>query len=331
MNIRLVILALISTFFLTVTTNTIQAKSFESHHCIGDEDEGVIEVKHVYRTMSKGGQPGWQVDVPGAKTSKVSKEWAKLMKSYDGKVSTIKKPSKESYTVGTIIKSISETSIETYATFEKFKDGTRMTVFVDKDGEFIGEDSREEEIKAVKNFLYGFAVEEAQSIIDSEIKDAEKDFSKLESQLKKLQKEHVKLNESIVDNEQAIVDNEKNITDSTSEIAVVEEEIASAKTSMEEQQTAVDAIEDTEGDEYKAQAKELKSRTNALSKAENKLQRLQKSIERSTQTIAKANEDITKAKKRIPENEKEQSGVEMELSNQKKVIDKIYDKKDAIK
>ncbi|HBF87099.1 MAG TPA: hypothetical protein DDX39_00545 [Bacteroidales bacterium] len=169
-----------------------------------------------------GNQNSLVVNIYEADEDLILKQWKKLMKDYDAKVSS----KKEVFADNALIKNLSPNTVDVYAVTEKNQDGDfNLVVAIDLGGAYLSSSSHPDKYKTAERVIYDFAVETTKEAIKEQVKEQEKNLEKLQSEAAQLVKDKENLQKSIEDYkakilqaEEDIKTNEKSQTDKTKEI-----------------------------------------------------------------------------------------------------------------
>jgi hypothetical protein len=162
--------------------------------------------------MSLGVQVGNEVILDDIDPKDAIDVWEDYFKDlYDEKVKRNRKAD-EYYSTGVRINSIFTVSkIDVYSKFEGYRDGTRMTMWVDLGMAFVNSEDYPTEYNGVVNLLEDFRVHAKTVVITNEYDEAEKNLDKMKKDLDKLEKTNSKLHDKIADYEQKIIEAENDI------------------------------------------------------------------------------------------------------------------------
>lgn len=178
-------------------------------------------------TMSLGTKNAFFVEIEGSDDNTAEKIWKDYIKSY-GKTKKNKK-AKEWYSQQVPIPAINGASpVDLYVKFEELKDMTRAYLWVDLGGEFANSVENEKQTDGIEEFIKGYYEETRKYIVGKEIKeeednlkDLEKDLSKLEKKNENYHKEIEKAKKKIAEMESNI---EKNLADQESKKTEIEDQ-----------------------------------------------------------------------------------------------------------
>ena len=146
-----------------------------------------IIINEIHEHMSHGDQPGFEVAIVDSEPDAVEANWIKLMKKQDAKTSNNKR-SIEMFADNAYIPHVSHNTIDVFAVATKASYGTRLTVFVDIDGQFISSREHKKEFREFENFMKHHAHLESIRIVDLELKDQEAIMKDLNKELEILVK-----------------------------------------------------------------------------------------------------------------------------------------------
>lgn len=182
-------------------------------------------------TMSLGTKNALFIEIEGAEKKRAEKIWKEYVEDF-GKVDRNKK-AKEYYSQQISVPTINGASpIDLYGKFEEMKDMTRFYLWVDLGGEFANSVDNEKQVDGAEEFLQGYYNKVRKYVVNEELKDEEddlkdleKDFSKLQDKNEDYHKDIEKKKKEILELEEKI---EKNIEDQeakTTEIEVQKEAV----------------------------------------------------------------------------------------------------------
>jgi len=188
-----------------------------------------ISVRGVNKTMSQGSNDGLQVFIPEANYKDVERSWKKYIKEFDAKVSSIKR---EIFADNATVHTISENTIDVYASVEKADKGSELLVFFDLGGAFVNDGSA---FDAAKKLVYKFALETSKAAVQKKIDEEEKTMKRIESEMKRLERDKEMLEKNIEKWQESIVNSRKKL-----ETNVADQE--NKKIELAEQTRVIEAI-----------------------------------------------------------------------------------------
>ena len=171
------------------------------------------------------------VVIPEVERKSVEKEWCKLMKGYDAKISN----KKEIFANNALIKTISDKPIDVYALVEETKEGIKLSVAINLGGAFLNSKVHASQYDAVVKIMDNFAKETLISVLDDKISDETKKLKSANNKQDDLVKSKDKLKSNIEKWKDNIKDAEQKIKDN-------DKDQETAKKEIEEQQKVVDAL-----------------------------------------------------------------------------------------
>jgi hypothetical protein len=306
------------TFSLTLTFSMLQAQ------------ETRFVVNEVQGIMSQGNNTGLEVHIPEVAVKDVESALAKWGKSTKAKVITDKK-SPEIFIDNAVLPSVSDNSVDIYATVSPAKEGVLVRTYVDLGGIFLSSAEHPKAFAAMELLLANFAKDQLISLADQHIKDEEKHLANLESELKSLQRDKSNYEKDIrnhTDNiykrEQEIVRNEQDQKVKEQQIAIQQDIVMTARqkaTAMGANDPATKKMLDGQ---IKTEEKNLKSFENQLKSLRNSLSAAVKDIDKSKTTISQREMDLIK-------NAEDQTTKEQQIELQKKILEMVRQKRADIR
>jgi hypothetical protein len=255
----------------------------------------------VTSTMSKGDNPGIQLDIPEVTVDEIQRDLEKRIKNKTK--SKFVKNGEETSIQETIIKEISEEPVNVYVKLSPLDSGVRVITFVEERGAFIGESSGK--FSNVKSFVQNFGTETYRGKVAEQVKSQEKILDNLLNELDKLKKQNEKMHADIKDNEASIINAEVDIKANTRQQELKDEEIL-------QQKNVVNATSDKD-----------------LKKTENKkLNDLERQKDKFRSEINSLNRRIVKSRANIEDLEDE---IELNLQEQELLKDKITGQRSLVK
>lgn len=249
--------------------------------------------------MSKGDNPGIQMDIPEVVVDDLQRD---LEKSIRNKTkSKLIKSETEMSVENTIISEIGDDPLNVFVQLTSLDSGARVTAFVEDQGKFISEEEGGEKFSRLSSYLREFGLSAYREKVTGQIKVENKILSNLESDLNKLRKSNEKMHEDISKNESSITNAETDIKAGTKEQEVVDEEII-------KQKIAVSSAADK--DAKKLENKKLNELEKQKDKARNNVTSLNKSI-------VKSRADIETLEAEIKSNLQEQQLVQEKINKQR--------------
>jgi hypothetical protein len=245
--------------------------------------------------MSKGENPGVQMDIPEVVVDDLQRD---LEKSIRNKTkSKLVKSDSEMSIENTIISEIGDDPINVFVQLTSLDSGARVTAFVEDQGKFISEKEGGEKYARMSSYLRDFGLNAYREKVSGQIKLENKTLSDLESDLNKLRKSNEKMHEDISKNESSITNAETDIKSSTKEQEIVGEEIV-------KQKLVVGSAADKD-------AKKLENK---------KLNGLEKQKDKARDNVTSLNKSIVKSRAEI---ENLEAGIKSNLQEQQLLQDKI--------
>ncbi|MBU0487462.1 MAG: hypothetical protein KKA07_03785 [Bacteroidetes bacterium] len=176
------------------------------------------------------------VEIYEADASFVEKEWRKLMKDFNAKVSS----KKVIFADNALVKTLSDNTVDIYAKVSQMKDGkVQLIVGFDLGGAFLNKAQHASKYNAAEKILYDFAVSVSKNAVGEKVEEAQKEFSKREKALEALKKDNERLHSDIEKYKKQIEDAEGNIEKNVKD----QEEATKA---IEEQKTFLELLQEKE-------------------------------------------------------------------------------------
>lgn len=176
--------------------------------------KGVTElptIEETEKTMSKGNNSAFFIQVNGTSKGDLEKEWKNFTKGYKAKAKQDRK-SKEWLADDAKITALSDNSIDMYADIRyESKDNSSIYVWFDLGGAFVNSETHQEAAKEAEKVLQKFVVQIYKHQAEGVLKGEEKTLSGLEKGLKKLEKDNRDYYKKIEEAKELIAKMEKNI------------------------------------------------------------------------------------------------------------------------
>ena len=184
-------------------------------------------VNEIYAYMSKGQNTGFEIPLQDAKPEDTINSFKKFISKYKGKFVSPSKKSPEGFIDNALIKEVSANTVDMYFTSQATEYGSKLIVFVDLGGAFLGSQNQAMGFGAMQNILKEFARQQAVTVSEEQVKVEEKALKVLESDLKKLNDEKAdyikdieKAKALIAQREQDLVNNATNQGTKTQQIEI---------------------------------------------------------------------------------------------------------------
>ncbi len=276
-------------------------------------DPKPIVVTPVTTTMSKGENPGVQLDIPEVTVEDIQRDIEKSIKNKTK--SKFVKSGNEVSIQQTIIKEIAQTPLNVFVKVTPLDSGARIITFVEDQGVFISENSDEDRFSKLKSFVKNFGAVAYREKVSDQVKSQEKILNDLESNLSKLKKQNEKMHTEISNNETAIVNSEVDIKANARQQELKNEEII-------QQKRVVSSTDDKEA--KKIENKKL----NALEKEKNNFRDNVNSLNKK---IVKSRANIEKLEEEIQVNLQEQNLLKDKITQQRSLVKGFQAKLEKIK
>ncbi len=180
--------------------------------------------------MSLGDKNALVIDVQNVDKKKLESFFKEYFKEW-GKVKFNRKAG-EYYMSEAKLKPVSKEKVDVYAKMEELNKAARLMLWIDNGEGFVSSESFEEQYDDAAKMLVDFDIFVEKSLIETELKDAEKNLGKMERDAKQLMKDNGKYKKTIEDAkakiikmEEAIIDNEKAQDDKSAEMKIHKEAI----------------------------------------------------------------------------------------------------------
>ncbi len=190
-----------------------------------------IEVNDGTSNIGGGNNPVLEVLIYEGDDKIIEKEWKSLMKSFKAKVSM----KKEIFADDATIPSISDNTIDIYATIEKSGDYYKLTVGFNLGGAYLSKSLHSSQYKVASKLIYDFAVDVSKKAVEEQMKQAEKELKDMEKTHERLVRDNENLHKDI-ENYKA------KITQAESDIETNIKDQATAQKNIENQKEAVKRI-----------------------------------------------------------------------------------------
>ena len=275
-----------------------------------------ISVKESNEKFSTGSQNAITTTIIENKLNDVLSEWKKVLKDF--KNEKVKDSDNEVFGDNILIKEWGNNPVDFYTKFEENKkDKTvKMMVAVDLGGTYLSSAKDKDKYKFVEKMVKDFAVKQSKAPIEDAIKDATKLQAKQEDQQKDLEKDNKNLNNDIVDYKAKISRAETDIVTKNAELEKKKSEVTIQKKVVEASAGAVN-------EQAKSSKKIYEKLTNQEKDLEKDKKDLKEDIEKYKNKIKDAENDIKK-------NNEEQVKKKAEIESQKKVVDALKTKLNAV-
>ncbi len=291
---------------ITITTLLLSISAFSQS----------ISVKESNEKFSTGSQNAITTTIIENKLDDVLSQWKKVLKDF--KNEKVKDSDNEVFGDNILIKDWGNNPVDFYTKFEENKkDKTvKMMVAVDLGGTYLSSSKDKDKYKFVEKMVKEFAVKQSKAPIEDAIKDATKLQAKQEDQQKDLEKDNKNLNNDIVDYKSKITRAETDIVTKNGELEKKKGEVAIQKKVVEASAGAVNE-----------QAKSSKKIYEKLTDQEKDLEKDKKNLK---EDIEKYKNKIKDAEKDIKKNEEEQVKKKAEIEAQKKAVETLKTKLNAV-
>jgi len=255
----------------------------------------VIKVKDVKYKFNSGEKFALSVNIHSDDIKDVMKAFKKEAEKDAG---VIVEKKKELFFDNTIIKGISESKIDVYATVKKEKDGTsKLIACFEVNNEYIMPKSKE--YKNTEKFMEKLAKDISIIVIEKELKKEEKELENIKDKIKNKKDKIKNLEDDTKKREKDIEDNKKELKDVSSDLKGVKKDINNAK--------------------------------GKLDKLAKQKEKLDKKYDKLTKRLSKDADDIKSNHKKIEKAKKDIEDLESEKSKQEKLVGKVKGKLSDVK
>lgn len=272
-----------------------------------------LVLTQVTGSMSKGENPGIQMDIPEVSVDDIQRN---LEKSIRNKTkSKFVKGDTETSIENTVISEIGDEPVNVFLKLTPIDSGARVVAFVEDKGKFISESEERDKYSRMTSFLRDFGLNAYREKVSDHIKSETKILNGLESDLNKLRKNNEKMHGDISKNESAITNAEADIKSNATGQEVMDEAVAKQKLVVS---TATDK------ETKKAENKKL----NSLEKEKDKSRSEASSLNKQ---IVKSRADIESLEADIKTNLQEQDLLEDKIAQQRAFVKGLEEKLGKIK
>ncbi|WP_235297640.1 hypothetical protein [Portibacter marinus] len=188
------------------------------------------QVDEMEAQMSLGDKNALVVDIQNVDKKQLESFFKDYFREY-GKVKYNRKAS-EYYITEAELKPVSNDKVDVYAKMEDLNKAARLMVWIDNGTGFLNSTDHEKAYDAAAGMLVDFDIYVEKSLIEEELKDAERALDKMERDARQLEKDEEKYKETIEDAkkkitemQEALVENERAQDDKSSEIKIHKEAI----------------------------------------------------------------------------------------------------------
>jgi peptidoglycan hydrolase CwlO-like protein len=278
-----------------------------------------IEVKEESKTISRGDQPAFIVDIPGGKYETIRKEWIKFLET--GTKLKVQAVSNELNIQGAVFKKITLDSVNVYSSVYDLDSNIRVIACFELDSVFLSTSSqnpRQNELSvALKSGVRDFAVGQYVNVYEQRLNDEN-------TQLKTLESERKEQVDAIEKNQKSIKGNEENIRRSEESIHILDGDMEIKNTEIKNKKAVAASLKSYDPEGYKVADKELGTLEREKKKMENQREKEQKKI-------VEYKNDIKEAERSIGKLEEEVESLEHQIADQQDRINQIEKEKSRIK
>jgi hypothetical protein len=190
--------------------------------------------RFISEPMSEGVKSGIGVTLPGVDTKFVDNQWKSYIRKYGGKYKWNRKGS-EHLNEGSTLPGVSDKPINIYARSQPSGNDVQFFVWIKEGDKFISSVQDTAMMQGAMQVLNHFTLEVAREKLKEDIKEEEKQLSRMESEQKKMERAKEKLEKDIEDYKNKIAKAEQDIIQSI-------QDQANNRASMERQQEKIDAL-----------------------------------------------------------------------------------------
>ena len=283
------------------------------------QSQVTIEVKEENKTISRGEQPAFIVDVPGGKYESIRKEWIKFLET--GTKLKVQAVSNELLIQGAVFKKITLDSVNVYSSVYDLDSNIRVIACFEVDSVFLSTratDPRKQELAlALKSAVRDFAVGQYIEVYDEKLASEN-------TQLKNLESERKEQADAIEKHQKSIKENEENIRRSEESIDILDADMELKNTEIKNKKAVVTSLKSYDPEGYKVADKELGTLEREKKKMENQR-------EKELKKIVEYQNDIKEAERSIGQLEQEVESLEQQIADQEDLIDQVEQEKKRIK
>lgn len=267
------------------------------------------------KPMSKGTQPAFIFNLPGAKLKEIETLWGKYVAR--GSKEKVQNNKGEWTIIGAVDRNISPSPFFLYATMLETIEGVRLTAFFAEQDVFLAPGTTtDEKILAIKKYLNDFANLVKIEQVKAELETEQKVLKGMEGNMKTFQKEFDKSEKSIAESKRKIEKNEAEIRRTDREIELKNGQIA-------QQKDVILKLTNALGDEKKVAQKTLKG-------LEKDKSNLYKQKEKMAKEIDKCKASIRNDERAQDKTTGQKKAAQTEIDKQESKIKSIQEKLAAI-
>ncbi len=277
-----------------------------------------ITIREENVDMSKGNQPAYIVMIPQSNMKNVLKSWTKKIKQ--NTKSKVKQNGAEHSIQGTLITEIYSDPINIYSAVIQVDSSVKLISMYEVDSVFFSPNVNDSHIdnertyQGIKNFIYGFALEEYKNSVGEELKMESNTLKDLANQLEKLEKQNTNYHKNIATNEQ-------NILKSESELELL----------GKQKERNLEDIDRNRANLSSASKEEEKGAKKLLNSSEKEKKSIENKLEKEEKNIINYNAKISEFTRLAEENLIAQVSTKEEIEAQKMVVERVTQKLNNIK
>lgn len=274
-----------------------------------------ITVTESPAAMSKGTQPSFYVEIPGATAKQIEKDW----QSYTGKGSKGKSSNTngEYLQAGAVNTNVSPQPFNVYAKLLESTGNVRLTVWLTpNDTLFFSKANDSLQYLAIEKYIRDFAVAEYTDVVKGELKGEQDKLKALDKELNGLIKEEEKAGKKINDSKRSIDKSNQTIADNNRQIGELGYKVLDQKGMVE--RTASDPNAN-------------KGAKQTLKDLENQKKQLQKSNATENKNIEAQNKTIREEERNIGSIQEKIKNKKDEIEKQKEKVKEVQAKLDGIR
>lgn len=268
------------------------------------------EIKESMSQMSKGNYNAFIVEVPQNQLSDLEKSWINYLKSKE-KIK-LTKDKGEYMAANVIVRRIGDEPLQLYSRFQQTITGTNISLFVEKDSQFISQENNPELTNQIKLFLFDFYKVAYAEAVEKELTLEKKKLKDFEKELENLHKSEDKIIQNIDKEKREIEKAENNIKVKKSEEDLKQKEIMMQKEKMlgvslnsEEKKLQNKQIKSLENEKKKLiktqdnERKSIKKRESTIKKSEREWADIKNKINTQTSSIGQQKEIVIKVEQKL--------------------------------
>ena len=192
------------------------------------------QARYINEPMSEGVRPGIGITLTGVDPKFVDNQWKSYIRKYGGKYKWNRKGS-EHLNEGSTVPNVSNNPLNIYARSQSSGSDVQFFIWIKEGEKFVSATQDTAMMQGGMQVLNHFALEVAREKLKEDIKEEEKQLSRMESEQKKMEKQKEKLEKDIEDYKSRITKAEQDIIQSI-------QDQANNRATMERQQEKIEQL-----------------------------------------------------------------------------------------